>query len=86
MAAAMNAPVSVLETAAEGGAWGIAVLAQYAYNSENLSLDNYLDKNIFSKFKSTTIEPDAEDVKGFEEYMKLYKSGLAVEKSAADNI
>ncbi|MGN1328913.1 MAG: xylulokinase [Eubacterium sp.] len=86
MAAAMNTPVSVLETAAEGGAWGIAVLAHYAYDSENQSLDDYLKKNIFSKFKCTTIEPDAEDVKGFEEYMKLYKSGLAVEKTAGENI
>lgn len=86
MAAAMNTPVSVLETAAEGGAWGIAVLAQYAKDSEDLSLDDYLENKIFSKFKSTTIEPDADDVKGFEEYMKLYKSGLAVEKSAAENI
>lgn len=86
MAAAMNTPVSVLETAAEGGAWGIAVLACYAYNSKNLSLDDYLKINIFSKLESTVIEPDEEDVKGFEEYMKLYKSGLAVEKSAAENI
>lgn len=86
MAAAMNTPVSVLETAAEGGAWGIAVLARYTYDSEGLSLDDYLEKNIFSKFKSTTTEPDADDVKGFEEYMKLYKAGLVVEKSAAENI
>ena len=86
MAAAMNTPVAVLETAGEGGAWGIAVLARYAADSQNLTLDDYLEKNIFSNFKSSTIAPDADDVKGFEEYMKQYKSGLAVEKSAAENI
>lgn len=86
MAAAMNSPVSVMETAGEGGAWGMAVLARYAYDSENSSLEDYLNHKIFSRYKSTTIEPDEKDVKGFDEYMKLYKKALTVEKSAVDNI
>ena len=86
MAAAMNAPVAVLETAAEGGAWGIAVLARYAADSENLGLEAYLDKNIFRKYKSTTISPESEDVSGFEKYMNIYKNCLAVERAATENI
>lgn len=86
MAGAMNSPVSVMETAGEGGAWGIAVLANYAYDSNELSLEDYLNKKIFSKYKSTTIEPVDADVKGFEDYMKLYKAGLSVEKAACENI
>ncbi len=86
MAGAMNSPVSVMETAGEGGAWGIAVLANYAYDSNELSLEDYLNEKIFSKYKSTTIEPVDADVKGFEDYMKLYKAGLSVEKTACENI
>ncbi|MGN1123505.1 MAG: xylulokinase [Eubacterium sp.] len=86
MAGAMNTPVAVLETAGEGGAWGIAVLARYAYDSKNLSLDYYLEKEIFCKFKSSVIAPDEADVQGFSRYMELYKSGLAVEKAATEFI
>lgn len=86
MAGAMNTPVACLETAAEGGAWGMAILARYAFDNKNMPLDEYLDLEIFSKFKSTTINPDIEDVNGFKEYMKLYKAGLTVERSATENI
>lgn len=86
MAGAMNSPISVMETAGEGGAWGIAVLAKYAFDSENKSLDDYLNTKIFSRYKSTTIEPDEKDVQGFNEYIKLYKKALNVEKSAALNV
>ena len=86
MAGAMNSPVSVMETAGEGGAWGIAVLARYAFDSEGKSLDDYLNTKIFSRYKSTTIEPDEKDVQGFNEYLKRYKQALDVEKSAALNI
>lgn len=86
MAGAMNSPVSVMETAGEGGAWGIAVLARYAFDSEGKSLDNYLNTKIFSRYKSTTIEPDEKDVQGFNEYIKRYKQALEVEKSAVLNI
>ena len=86
MAGAMNSPVSVMETAGEGGAWGIAVLARYTFDSEGKSLDDYLNTKIFSRYKSTTIEPDEKDVQGFNEYLKRYKQALDVEKSAALNI
>lgn len=86
MAGAMNCPVAVMETAGEGGAWGIAVLANYARDNKGLSLDDYLNNVVFSSYESSTELPDENDASGFEEYMKLYKKALAVEKSAADNI
>ncbi|MFR5876688.1 MAG: xylulokinase [Eubacterium sp.] len=86
MAGAMNSPVAVMETAGEGGAWGCAVLARYAVDNKGECLEEYLNNRVFSKCKSTTIEPDAEDVKGFEDYMKLYKAALPVQKSAYENI
>lgn len=86
MAGAMNAPIAVMETAGEGGAWGIAVLARYAVDKNGETLEDYLNEKVFSKYKSSTIKPDEHDVNGFADYMKLYKKGLAVEKSAAENI
>lgn len=86
MAGAMKTPVSVLSTAGEGGAWGIAVLASYAKNSFDLSLEEFLDKKVFSKYEISTVRPDISDVNGFDKYMTLYKKSLAVEKSAVENI
>ncbi len=86
MAGAMNTPVSVMETAGEGGAWGIAILAGFAFDNQGMCLEDYLDKIVFSKYKSSVVEPDANDVEGFKKYMSLYKKALAVEKSAALNI
>lgn len=87
MAGAMNTLVAVMETAGEGGAWGIAVLARYCVDKmHGETLEAYLNEKVFSKYKSSAIEPSAEDVSGFAEYMKLYKSGLAVQKAAAENI
>ncbi|MDE6658553.1 MAG: ATPase, partial [Eubacterium sp.] len=86
MAGAMNTPVAVMETAGEGGAWGIAGLAAYAAENDGKPLEAYLEEKVFSKYKSSVIEPCAEDVNGFKEYMKLYKNGLAVQKSAAENL
>lgn len=86
LAGALNCPVSVMETAGEGGAWGIAVLANYAKDTKSLSLYDYLNDYVFSSYKSTTEMPDESDSIGFKEFMKLYKNGLAVEKSAGQNI
>lgn len=86
MAGAMNTPVAVMSTAGEGGAWGIAILARYALDTQNKSLEDYLDEFIFSKYESSVVEPVAEDVEGFKQYMKLFKKALAIEKSAIDNI
>ncbi|MCD7797131.1 MAG: ATPase [Clostridiales bacterium] len=85
-AAAMNTPVAVLDTAAEGGAWGVAVLARYAVDNSRETLEEYLDKKVFTGLKTTVVEPDAQDVDGFKKYMKIYKSGLSVEKSAVENL
>ncbi|MGN0149617.1 MAG: FGGY-family carbohydrate kinase, partial [Clostridia bacterium] len=86
MAAAINAPVTVMETAGEGGAWGIALLASYMINKdENESLANYLDNKIFAGMPGVTLEPDAKDVKGFNEFIKRYTKGLPIERAAVDS-
>lgn len=86
MAGAMNTPVTVMETAGEGGAWGIAVLARYAADNYKMTFEKYLSKKVFSGYDCTTEYPDEKDAEGFEKYMKLYKSGLAVQKTAIENI
>ena len=84
LAAVMNAPVSVMATAGEGGAWGIAVLASYMINKNGLSLPDYLDEKVFLKQKMTTVSPDEKEVAAFNEFMKSYKAGLAIEKAAVE--
>ncbi|WP_374956492.1 xylulokinase, partial [Orenia metallireducens] len=75
MAAAVNAPVAVMETAGEGGAWGIALLASYCLNKEDdQPLEAFLNENIFADQNESIIEPDAEDVEGFEIFMERYKN------------
>ena len=87
MTAAANAPVSVMETAGEGGAWGIALLAAYmATKAEGETLEDWLDSRIFAGQKVETMEPVAEDVAGFKAFMERYKSGLAAEKAAAEGL
>lgn len=87
MAAAIDAPVSVMETAAEGGAWGIAVLASYMINKdENETLDDYLTNKVFAGQIGTKIDPDSKDVEGFNEFIKRYTSGLAIERTAIDSL
>jgi sugar (pentulose or hexulose) kinase len=87
MAAAIDAPVSVMETAGEGGAWGIAVLASYMINkAENETLDDYLTNKVFAGQSGTKIEPDAKDVEGFNEFIKRYTKGLPIERAAVDNL
>ena len=85
MAAAMNVPVSVMETAGEGGAWGIALLAAYMlHGEENEPLETYLSDKVFAGGDSTTIAPDQADVDGFTAFMERYKKGLVIEKTAVD--
>ncbi len=85
LAAVMNAPVSVMETAGEGGAWGIAVLAAYAVNKEDgESFPDYLDKKIFASQKMTTLEPDKAVVDSFNAFMERYEKGLCVERAAVE--
>lgn len=84
MADAMNAPVSVMETAGEGGAWGIALLAAYEVSKQpGESLPDYLNAKVFKDSTGSTIAPTPEDVAGFERFMVGYKAGLAAEKAAA---
>lgn len=84
-AAAINSPVSVMETAGEGGAWGIALLAAYMSNKEKEeSLENYLNYKIFADQKCSKIEPDEKDVSGFNEFMIRYMKGLTIEHMAVD--
>ncbi|MEH7360089.1 xylulokinase [Priestia megaterium] len=86
MAAAINTPVSVMDTAGEGGAWGMAILSSYMLNkSENESLEDFLDDKVFKEVTAQEIYPDELDVKGFEAFIKRYKKGLVIEKTAAEH-
>ncbi|WP_322411288.1 xylulokinase [Microbacterium invictum] len=83
LAGALNAPVAVGDTAAEGGPWGIAVLAAYLAHAET-PLSTYLTDHVFAGAEVTTVTPDADDVDGFARYLTRYHEGLAAERAAAD--
>ncbi|MDO5129568.1 MAG: FGGY-family carbohydrate kinase [Prevotellaceae bacterium] len=86
LAAAINSPISVMETAGEGGAWGIALLASYLVNNTNGStLADWLESNVFAGNTGVEIAPTAEDVAGFNKWIENYKRGLAIEQAAVDN-
>lgn len=86
-AAAMNAPVSVMETAGEGGAWGIALLASYMlHREEGETLAEYLSRRVFADTESVTVKPKPSDVAGFEAFMERYTKGLAIEKAAIESL
>ncbi|MCD7826174.1 MAG: FGGY-family carbohydrate kinase [Clostridiaceae bacterium] len=86
MAAAMNTPVSVMETAGEGGAWGIAVLAAYRVQKEpQETLAAYLNDKVFAGAAGTEICPDPADTEGFQKFMMRYRAGLAVERAAVEH-
>lgn len=83
LAAAVGAPVTVMETASEGGAWGIALLAAYLIDKQDdEKLEDYLETRIFKEISGNTIEPYPEDVAGFHKFMEHYKEGLEIEKTA----
>lgn len=83
LAAAMNTPVSVMKTAGEGGAWGIALLAAYMlHQEEGESLAAYLDRHVFHGEEGARMEPDPADVAGFEAFIERYKKGLSIERAA----
>ena len=86
LADAVNAPVSVMETAGEGGAWGIAVLASYLVNKEeNETLEDFLDTKVFAGNQGSTLNPDPEGVEGFNMFMERYMKGLPIERAAVDS-
>ena len=83
MAAAFDSPVTVMDTASEGGAWGMAVLAAYMIEkAAGETLPDYLSSRIFAEQTGSTIEPKAEDVAGFDTFVERYKSALPAEKAA----
>ena len=83
LAAALNSPISVMETAGEGGAWGIALLASYLVrNEKKLPLADFLDECVFAGNTGTEISPTPEEVAGFNAYIESYKAGLPVEEAA----
>ena len=86
LAAAIHAPVTVMETAGEGGAWGIALLADYmVYRMENESLEDYLQDHVFIDMKQMTVSPDPNDEEGFNRYMERFVSCIPAQKAAAEH-
>lgn len=85
LAAAINSPISVMETAGEGGAWGIALLAAYEVNNEkHSSLADWLDEQVFAGNTGEEIAPTTADVEGFNAYIKNYEAGLPIEQAAVN--
>lgn len=85
MAAAINASVSVMETAGEGGAWGMALLASYMlHKDDNETLADFLSNKVFAGQEGSKEEPHKEDVEGFDKFMERYMKGLEIEKAAVE--
>jgi sugar (pentulose or hexulose) kinase len=82
MAAAINAPVSVMENAGEGGSWGMALLAEFMLHKQGQTLESYLDDKVFVNIQGSTMVPRAEDVAGFEAFMRQYAACVEVERTA----
>ena len=86
LADAVNAPVSVMSTAGEGGAWGIALLAAYLVDKKDgETLDEFLDNRVFAGNEGSTLDPEPEGVKGFNEFMDRYLKGLPIERAAVES-
>ena len=87
MAAAASAPVCVMETAGEGGPWGMALLAAYQVNrARGQTLEDYLANSVFAGQSGSTLEPDPADVDGFNAFIKQYMEGLAIQRSAIEHL
>ncbi len=85
LSAAVGAPVSVMETAGEGGPYGMALLAGYMiWKDEGETLPDYLDNKVFAAAKSSTLMADESDVDGFNAFLAAYKKALPVEKAATE--
>ncbi len=84
LAAAMGTDISVMETAGEGGAWGIALLASYLVNrQEGEALETYLSERVFAGMEKVSVSPDEKDAEGFRAFMEHYRKGLPLERTAA---
>lgn len=87
VAAALNVPVSVMSTAGEGGAWGMALLASYMDNKRaEESLADFLEQQVFANVEGETIAPETADVQGFGIFIERYRKGLAIEQAAVDHL
>ncbi|MGM9585704.1 MAG: xylulokinase [Faecousia sp.] len=87
MAAACNAPVTCMETAGEGGPYGMALLASYMlHKAPGETLEEYLNTKVYASVKGSTVAPDAADVEGFNQYLKQYRGLLRVEREAVNSI
>ena len=84
MASALNVPVAVMETANEGGAWGIALLAAFMDSGQN-SLGEFLEQKVFGGNTGKVEMPDPTDTEGFKVFMERFKKGLLIERAAVDN-
>ena len=82
MSAATGGPITVMETAGEGGAWGMAVLALYMKYAGDMSLSEFLNDKIFAGQKGSTIKASEEEIKGFDKFMESFKKSLDVERAA----
>ena len=85
LAAALSSPVTVLNTAGEGGAWGMAILANYLLHSKK-PLDEYLESEVFAGYEGITVKPDSADVEGFKQFIKRYIDGLPVVRESVKRI
>jgi hypothetical protein len=87
MAAALSTPVAVMDSAGEGGAWGIALLAAFMHERQpNEPLETYLAEKVFAGNAGDCIEPLPDDVRGFAAFMRTYEAGLAIERAAVGSL
>ena len=86
LAAVMEAPVTVMETAGEGGAWGIALLAAYLTDPDELPLADYLHEKVFAASDGVTIEPTEADLVGYASFIERYEKGLPIEQQAIESL
>ncbi len=84
LAAALETPITVMETAENGGPWGMALLAAYMMNGAGKPLEDYLNAQVFESVRSSTLAPDPVDVAGFRRYRRRFEAALAVERSAIE--
>ena len=85
-AAALNTPVAVMESAGEGGAWGIALLAAYMLQERKTPLEQFLEEKVFAGKTGARTDPDPKDVQGFKRFMERYAAGLGIERAAVEHL
>ncbi|MBQ2930330.1 MAG: ATPase, partial [Clostridia bacterium] len=87
LAAALKTPISVMETAGEGGPWGMALLAAYRVNGKRgETLEQYLNEHVFASAAGSTIAPDVEDAAGLDAYTARFQQALAAEEAAVEEM